>query len=1210
MPSSPPRQQEPCSPWWGRRPRCQRSSVGTRMPRCTSRILLLLLLLLPSAVLAVGDDAVASNSLGGGVRSGEDYNENEYEDYDDSRGSLRNGSSDGGYSSTSVPVTPTTSTVAPTTSTVATTSAWPSSARPRMLGAPKMTFTLPLSNETKEAGETVRMRCEVAGGATRIRWLKNEAPVEEEKGRVSIRMYSPSAAPGDSAPPSVLRMGGEDRAPPSSRRQHHDGSDGHGVLQWTGEDDEGGDGMNPVFAMRTSVQGQSDSPPAVIGSRLRISHLETHDMGFYTCVATDSQKNSISSTAVLFVNSNSRFGHIGIPVTIPNFPPVIPDFPVLSGNLPDSTLRKNRLPSFGDVVDESTKKHPPLGHDDATASGYCQLYQGITCAQIIGNRSIYVPGNLTQDVIEQKLQRALTVISQSRDLTARCGPFALPSICYMAFPICQGDEPHDYHQHHHDASVPHVLHDSPMALIFTPSQSSSPPIGDPSLHHHAGLGRRPGQPRLLCREECEILVADVCRMEYAIAKRHPLIGKSLGDPDCPSLPPMESDAARTCLRLGIPEVHGLIRHGEECYTGRGESYRGPASITLSGRQCLSWAKAMESSPVTADSGSLDPLSSSTRVLMPEEKQSLLPVYSVELVGGHSYCRNPGGLQPAPWCFVQYGDGAEEIGSVSSLDVDWVGGGGEGTLRTAHRMRMEFCAIPECVDHTWLYILGACGGTLFLLLICFAVLCTRRQRRRALEQHHHGAALRGMDVPAAAPLGKEVEVEGGGALLLEMNALLPPSSRGGRGEGRGGKAGGGASRAREYPLSSVRFLQELGEGAFGKVYKGEVWSSDVESPLPVAVKALKENASPKTVADFRREVELMSELRHPNVVCLVGVVSRGDTLCMLFEYMAQGDLHEYLMAHSPRAESEVVADATVGGNGRRGHPILSQHDLLHIATQVAAGMEYLSAQHYVHRDLAARNCLVGDGLCVKISDFGLSRDVYSSDYYRVQSKSLLPVRWMPSESILYGKFTTDSDVWSFGVLLWEVYTFGLQPYYGYSNQEVIEMIRSRQLLPRPEDCPSNVYNLMLDCWHQVPSRRPPFPLLHASLRSWLLQQQHQNQMLQAPGSGATCSLDGSSIHTTAVPRDKGQLAAVSGSHSTSSSGSQHSSTGPSNNTGSTRVSSSGKSVAANATMSIVNPQGTAVTTLGPRLSSSPPTAINHHHHHHSNPHNNRKKIANI
>ena len=116
------------------------------------------------------------------------------------------------------------------------------------------------------------------------------------------------------------------------------------------------------------------------------------------------------------------------------------------------------------------------------------------------------------------------------------------------------------------------------------------------------------------------------------------------------------------------------------------------------------------------------------------------------------------------------------------------------------------------------------------------------------------------------------------------------------------------------------------------------------------------------------------------------------------------------------------------------------------------MEYLASHFYIHKDLAARNILVGEQLHVKISDLGLSREIYCSDYYRIQPKALLPIRWMPPEAIAYGKFTTDSDVWSFGVVLWEVFSYGLQPYYGFSNQEVMEMVRKRQLLPCPEDCP--------------------------------------------------------------------------------------------------------------------------------------------------------------
>merc|ERR1719170_82252 len=197
--------------------------------------------------------------------------------------------------------------------------------------------------------------------------------------------------------------------------------------------------------------------------------------------------------------------------------------------------------------------------------------------------------------------------------------------------------------------------------------------------------------------------------------------------------------------------------------------------------------------------------------------------------------------------------------------------------------------------------------------------------------------------------------------------------------------------------------------------------------------------------------------------------------MVFEHMAHGDLHEFLISHSPKSDSSIDSDVDMR--------VLTQTEMAHIAIQIAAGMEYLSSHHYVHRDLAARNTLVGESLTVKISDFGLSRDIYSADYYRVQTKSLLPVRWMPPESILYGKFTTESDVWAFGVVLWEIYSFGLQPYYGYSNSEVIEMIRSRQLLPCPEDCPSRMYAFMVECWHEIPNRRPPFPEIHNRLRHW-------------------------------------------------------------------------------------------------------------------------------
>ena len=339
------------------------------------------------------------------------------------------------------------------------------------------------------------------------------------------------------------------------------------------------------------------------------------------------------------------------------------------------------------------------------------------------------------------------------------------------------------------------------------------------------------------------------------------------------------------------------------------------------------------------------------------------------------------------------------------------------------------------------------------------------------------------------------------------------------------------RTREFPMSNIRFLQELGEGAFGKVYKGDVlgYHGD-QSVMRVAVKTLKENASQKVKTDFRREVDLMTDLKHTNIVCLLGVCVKEEPMCMLFEFMSYGDLHEYLIMHSPH--SDVSASDDEGAQR-----ILDHMDMMHIACQVAAGMEYLSGHHYVHRDLAARNILVGENMTIKISDFGLSRDIYASDYYRVQSKSLLPVRWMPPESILYGKFTVESDIWSFGVVLWEIYSYGLQPYYGYSNQEVIEMIRARQILPCSEDCPARIYALMVECWHEMPVRRPNFKEIHSRLKHWKIEMTGINHMPPPPALNAAQSHSGHSGHSS----------------STHNSGmSHHSSTGPSNNTTTTAL----------------------------------------------------------
>ncbi|XP_060136069.1 BDNF/NT-3 growth factors receptor isoform X1 [Zootoca vivipara] len=273
--------------------------------------------------------------------------------------------------------------------------------------------------------------------------------------------------------------------------------------------------------------------------------------------------------------------------------------------------------------------------------------------------------------------------------------------------------------------------------------------------------------------------------------------------------------------------------------------------------------------------------------------------------------------------------------------------------------------------------------------------------------------------------------------------------------------------------NIVLKRELGEGAFGKVFLAECYNlCHEQEKILVAVKALKD-ASDNARKDFHREAELLTNLQHEHIVKFYGVCVEGDPLIMVFEYMKHGDLNKFLRAHGP--------DAALMAEGSH-LTELTQSQMLHIAQQIAAGMVYLASQHFVHRDLATRNCLVGENLLVKIGDFGMSRDVYSTDYYRVGGHTMLPIRWMPPESIMYRKFTTESDVWSLGVVLWEIFTYGKQPWYQLSNNEVIECITQGRVLQRPRTCPKEVYDLMLGCWQREPHMRLNIKEIHCLLQN--------------------------------------------------------------------------------------------------------------------------------
>ncbi|XP_052259022.1 discoidin domain-containing receptor 2-like isoform X2 [Dreissena polymorpha] len=288
---------------------------------------------------------------------------------------------------------------------------------------------------------------------------------------------------------------------------------------------------------------------------------------------------------------------------------------------------------------------------------------------------------------------------------------------------------------------------------------------------------------------------------------------------------------------------------------------------------------------------------------------------------------------------------------------------------------------------------------------------------------------------------------------------------------------------EFPRENLRFVEVLGEGQFGEVHLCEAVDIDdyiqedcqvnryLNRPILVAVKMLRKEADDRARADFQKEIKIMSQLKDPNIVRVLGVCIREEPLCMIVEYMKYGDLNQFLLDHVPESP---MAEATHAKT-------LSYGCLIYMASQIASGMKYLESLNMVHRDLATRNCLVGTNFTIKISDFGMSRSLYSADYYRIEGRAVLPIRWMAWESILLGKFTTRSDVWSLGVTLWEILTFARdQPYDVMNDEQVIENAGhyyrndNKQIyLPQPVNCPKEIYDLMLECWNRTECERPSF-----------------------------------------------------------------------------------------------------------------------------------------
>ncbi|XP_015240262.1 PREDICTED: muscle, skeletal receptor tyrosine-protein kinase [Cyprinodon variegatus] len=566
-------------------------------------------------------------------------------------------------------------------------------------------------------------------------------------------------------------------------------------------------------------------------------------------------------------------------------------------------------------------------------------------------------------------------------------------------------------------------------------------------------------PKPVCREHCLAVKELYCHKEWLTLQgtgsvEAGLLSSVTGSqtftsllPNCQALPSLRTDADG-CTYIPFVDLQ-KDQITKTCYNGRGRFYQGSVNMTRSGIHCQPWNQQV-----------------------PHQHRLSVDVIP-ELMNADNYCRNPGGISDKPWCYT------------SDPNIRW-----------------EYCAVPQCGQTNTapvkkpelivpdqiprppptstssspaysmsviVIVLTSMATAVFLTIIILGCHRRRKQWRNRKRREIGTAKLSALpselllDRLHPNPMYQRVP------LLLNSKLL-----------------------ALEYPRNNIQYVRDIGEGAFGRVFQARAPGLLPTEPFTmVAVKMLKEEASADMQNDFQREAALMAEFDHPNILRLLGVCAVGKPMCLLFEYMAQGDLNEYLRRRSPTQSVRTLSRASLSARSfssdvEAGY--LTCPEQLSISKQIAGGMAYLSERKFVHRDLATRNCLVGEEMVVKIADFGLSRNIYSADYYKANENDAIPIRWMPPESIFYNRYTTESDVWAYGVVLWEIFSHGMQPYYGMGHEEVIYYVRDGHILSCPENCPLELYNLMRLCWSTHPSDRPSFSSIHR-----ILERMHQNSL---------------------------------------------------------------------------------------------------------------------